>query len=373
MRRIFALLSAAALLAVLVAAASPAPVTAASGIVFDGSPGTNPPPATLGGHPMTPFDHDDRFDTTTTVPAPGAGSVGFSEYMGIDDVLPWQPWPVGYTGRIYATFSNSLVLTLPAATRAFYFDARSYDCYAPSDAYGSQLTVTATAQDGTTSGPTVMGTLDQCAPHYFGFYATGSNSVSTITIVTNTWRVWMRGLAIGEFGIYRAAGPSPFTPSITSFSPAAGRVGTIVTITGFNLDRNPKSVTFNNVPAAFKVTGPTTIVARVPSGRRPGGSACGRSSASPRPGPPSPSFGADGREVDRAVDRAVRRPGVSRIAGGDVVDTSWTPLCRPALVRPVSPGRPWVCSGRLGYGPATWPPGPRQASDGRRAARSREI
>ena len=63
--RLAAAVSAVALVATLL----PGPTAAAGPLFFDGSPGTNPPPATLGGYPMTPFGPDGLTAPTTTTPA----------------------------------------------------------------------------------------------------------------------------------------------------------------------------------------------------------------------------------------------------------------------------------------------------------------
>ena len=53
-------------------------------------------------------------------------------------------------------------------------------------------------------------------------------------------------------------------PALLSFSPASGRVGSLVTITGVNLAYT-RSVTIGGVAAAFSVRNPTTVVATVPA------------------------------------------------------------------------------------------------------------
>ncbi|WP_198539665.1 IPT/TIG domain-containing protein, partial [Chloracidobacterium thermophilum] len=55
------------------------------------------------------------------------------------------------------------------------------------------------------------------------------------------------------------------TPTLTSFSPASGPVGTAVTLTGTNF-LNVSSVTFGDLPARFTVTSPTQLTATVPVG-----------------------------------------------------------------------------------------------------------
>src|SRR5207244_3736115 len=58
-------------------------------------------------------------------------------------------------------------------------------------------------------------------------------------------------------------------PTITSFAPTSGPVGTSVTISGTNFT-GATTVTFNGVSASFTVTSATTIQATVPTGARTG-------------------------------------------------------------------------------------------------------
>jgi hypothetical protein len=69
------------------------------------------------------------------------------------------------------------------------------------------------------------------------------------------------------------AGAAPAPPTISSFSPTSGPVGTSVTINGTNFsgsDYTTNGVTFNNVFASFVVNSPTKITATVPSGATDG-------------------------------------------------------------------------------------------------------
>ncbi len=54
------------------------------------------------------------------------------------------------------------------------------------------------------------------------------------------------------------------TPTLVSFSPPSGPVGTVVTITGTGLTQTTK-VTFNKVSATFTVNSDTQITATVPA------------------------------------------------------------------------------------------------------------
>lgn len=66
-----------------------------------------------------------------------------------------------------------------------------------------------------------------------------------------------------------AASETAPAPTITSFSPPSGPVGTKVTITGTNLSGATK-VTFNGTAAIIKSDTATTIVVHVPTGATTG-------------------------------------------------------------------------------------------------------
>lgn len=183
-------------------AAAPAPA-----IHFDGSPGTDVPPSTLGPYTMTPFSPDNRslFASVTTIPAPN-GDVRLSpaaDHLRVGQ--GWLSWSNGYgtthgSGDVYAIFgTDQVVMTMPPDTGAVYF-------YTESNVFGPE-TFTATAQDGTTSGPVVV-TSDSGAPglgaKYFGFYGTGGALPQTITLTCTT--CGGAGFAVGEFG--DAVGPA---------------------------------------------------------------------------------------------------------------------------------------------------------------------
>jgi hypothetical protein len=165
-------------------------------IIFDGSPGTAAPPTTLGPYAMTAFGPDPQpVGATVTGVSDSAGMLGFSPALTHRRVgNGWATWSHGYTGDVYSTPSGGpITITLPAGTRAFYL-------YAEPNIF-NVFNVTATAQDGTTSGPVQV--QGNSGAQYFGFYATGSPNIATITVTgTDT-----TGLAVGEFGIAPAASP----------------------------------------------------------------------------------------------------------------------------------------------------------------------
>jgi hypothetical protein len=177
-----------AVLGVGVGAVAP-PASAVPVITFDGSPGTGPPPATLGPYTMTAFPLDARplGQVVTTVPSPLGGQVTFNVGLRHNRVgSGWATWSHGYTGDVYGpTPGTTLTMTLPPNTGAFYF-------YAEPNPFAT-FDVTATAQDGTTSGPIPVSGF--AGAKYFGFYGTGGATIASITVSSS------RDFAVGEFGI----------------------------------------------------------------------------------------------------------------------------------------------------------------------------
>nr|QNO56578.1 hypothetical protein DBGJEDGB_00010 [Methanosarcinales archaeon ANME-1 ERB7] len=162
---------------------------ASAGVVFDGSPGTAAPPATLGPYTMTQFPADPTSLGTvlSSIPSPLGGSLGF-----IGDVKHyrvgsgWATWSHGYTGDIYYTRgATSLTLTMPPDTGAFYF-------YAEPNPFATFL-ITATADDGTTSGPIAV--TGHSGAKYYGFYGTAGSNIVSIDVSSSV------DFAVGEFGI----------------------------------------------------------------------------------------------------------------------------------------------------------------------------
>ena len=147
---------------------------------------------------MTPFADDTRpvFDDVSSVPAPTGGVVGFSPDLNHREIgNGWATWSHGYTGDVYYTNgATSATMTLPAATKAFYFYAEPN----PFDVFE----ITATTNSGTTSGPIPVD--GDGGATYFGFYTTGLfETIATITVESTV------DFAIGEFGISASRCPPP--------------------------------------------------------------------------------------------------------------------------------------------------------------------
>ena len=159
----------------------------ANGIVFDGSPGTGAPPDTLGPYTMTRFDADPQPTGTYVggVVTPTNEVVAFSPALQHDLVgAGWTTWSNGYSGDVYWGSAN-VTITLPGGTPAFYF-------YAEPDPY-DVFTISATAQDGTSSG--AISVNGYHGAQYFGFYSKGTSRIASISVTGSV------DFAIGEFGI----------------------------------------------------------------------------------------------------------------------------------------------------------------------------
>jgi hypothetical protein len=177
-------------------------VRAASIVAVNG--GSGAPPTTLGGYTMTPFGTDSTNAlgsfTTTSIAAPSGGFITFDvaqrHFQGIN-------FGNGYSGDSYLspTGAENLTITLPTNTGAFYFDALPNQ--------QTILSVTATAQDGTTLIETLNGVSGSLAPGNFGFYGTGNSRISSIHITASS------ELLVGEFGI--AAGGAQAAPLPSTF------------------------------------------------------------------------------------------------------------------------------------------------------------
>ncbi|MFZ1256484.1 MAG: hypothetical protein WAR77_09015, partial [Saprospiraceae bacterium] len=164
-----------------------------AGIVFDGGLSTNAPPPVIGGFLMTPFPADTRalFNDETQVPVPArcVRNLEFSEAASHRVIQNgWATWSHGYLGDVYFVTSQTVTISLPSKTNAFY-------CYIESNDF-AVYTVEAAANDGTTSGPIpVSGNAGATG---FAFYTSGNCNLTSITITVGSGS---SGFAVGEFGI----------------------------------------------------------------------------------------------------------------------------------------------------------------------------
>ena len=168
------------------------PCAARAGI-FGEARGTAAPAATLGPYTMTPFPDDIRplGGDVISVNSPLDGTVDFSPIVMHFTIPTWPNWSHGYTGDVYWTkLAHSVELTLPEQTAAFYFYAQ------PKTDSGTVITATITASSNSTE--VSQNVESDGGASYFGFYADGTDTISSITITSST------DFAVGEFGIASA-------------------------------------------------------------------------------------------------------------------------------------------------------------------------
>ena len=148
--------------------------------------GTAAPPATLGGFSMTAFPQDNRTGSVTSVPSPLGGNVSFGTAVKVRQIgKGWATWSHNYQDSVYFNSSQSITLTLPPATGAFYL-------YAEPNPFEVH-TIIATANDGTQVVQQVNGNHGASG---YGFHTTGGSMIVSITVSSPTAE-----LAVGEFGI----------------------------------------------------------------------------------------------------------------------------------------------------------------------------
>jgi len=163
-------------------------------IIFDGTPEDGPPPATLGPWDMTPFPPDPTpvYTDVVEVASPLGGEVGFSIPLSHRVIGGgWCGWSHGYDGDVYYTMGQqSVMLTLPVGTAAFYFYAE------PNWGYYHEFQ--AITDDGTTGIVYISHGYDA---RYFGFYSLGGETIASIEITATA------DFALGEFGIAMIPAP----------------------------------------------------------------------------------------------------------------------------------------------------------------------
>jgi PASTA domain len=93
-----------------------------------------------------------------------------------------------------------MTFTLPPGTKAFYFYAQPVGGFG--DARPQPWPMSATAQDGTTSGTISVAELALGGAQYFGFYTDGSVDLTSIRVDSSI------DFFVGEFGIAVAIVPN---------------------------------------------------------------------------------------------------------------------------------------------------------------------
>ena len=168
-------------------------VAASAPIIFSPGPGLGPAPSTLGPYSMSAFTPS---GTATRELAEVSGPIGPVMFAPAMTFLNY-PFAGGAAGFLQ-TAQQTVTVTLPHGTGAFYLYA-GWGCTecggVPSNP--GPVTITAVAQDGTSSGAVAVEKFT--TPEYFGFYAECASSVNTVTLtVANA--SFKLPFVIGAFG-----------------------------------------------------------------------------------------------------------------------------------------------------------------------------
>src|SRR6266536_244639 len=176
--------------------------------------------------------------------------------------------PLGATsGPIKVTASGGTGSSLSSFTVTTSVPAPTIGSFSPpSGAAGTSVTITGTNFSG--SGfPTSAVTFNAVSASF----TVNSSTKITATVPSGATDGRIRVTTPGGTATSSTSFDvtSPPAPTISSFSPSSGPVGTSVTINGSNFV-NVSKVTFSNVSASFTVNSSTKITATVPSGATDG-------------------------------------------------------------------------------------------------------
>ena len=149
--------------------------------------GTAAPPGTLGGWTMSPIGADNSpvYSMVSSV-----GPITFDQAVSHDQIgNGWATWSHGFAGDVYDTASSlnptALTMKMGGSVSAVYFYTEPVNY--------SAFTFTAITDSGATLTSIVNGNSGATG---FGFYASGSDLISSITVSEGD----SDGFAIGEFG-----------------------------------------------------------------------------------------------------------------------------------------------------------------------------
>jgi len=180
----------------------------AAGVIIGDFLDTDAPPVLLGGYSMTGQFSVGAGSPVDSFTFAGGREVKLAPQLEVYQVGGgWTSWSHGYQGKalgrevdIWGTGGESILLTLPGNTLAFYL-------YVEPNFFGTfTFDITATNAGGSLSlaGVPILGESGAAG---FGFYTTDPleplNTISVTIVDPNAWV--SNGFAIGEFGIDQAA------------------------------------------------------------------------------------------------------------------------------------------------------------------------
>jgi hypothetical protein len=201
-------------------------------------------------------------------------------------VVPGDKWRLAATGNTLEVFRNGasqFTYTTDGSYATGDVGINAYSSTFTFDAWegGGTLPAPATVTDfAPTSGP--VGTSVQINGANFGGATSvafnGANASFSVASATVIQASVPSGATTGPISVTTPGGTAssagqftvtPSPPTVTSFAPTSGSVGTSVQIHGANFS-GASSVTFNGVSATFSVTSATVIHATVPAAATPG-------------------------------------------------------------------------------------------------------
>jgi len=186
-------------------------------VIIDVSAGYDAPPSVLGGYTMTPMARNLGNNGTSVSSASDLGlTVSFGHQVTQASIgSGWSSWSHGYTGTVWHTAlatvaekRDSVTLTLPTGTKAFYFYAT------PAEVTGA-FNMTLNTVDAPDGGPKTQLVHVSLGAHFFGVYTTGN---STLTSLILSRPNGSNGLAFGEFGIFNDGTAGGAVPEPTSMA-----------------------------------------------------------------------------------------------------------------------------------------------------------
>lgn len=183
----------------------------------------------------------------------------FTDFGGNDNSEPFMPLLLATTGTFYGTTATAG----SSDSGSFYSLAEGQTAFA--------AILGKSAKVGAMVGILGQGFSSSSVVKFGGVKATkvtpSGSTYLTATVptgaLTGTVSVTTGTTTLNGLGTFK------ITPTIKTFLPTSGSVGTMVTITGTGLTQATK-VTFNNVSASFTVNSDTQITATVPTGATSG-------------------------------------------------------------------------------------------------------
>jgi IPT/TIG domain len=204
-------------------------------------------------------------------------------------IVPGDKWRLTATGNTLEAFKNGVSQFTYTTDGSYPTGDVGIEAYTPAftftrweggDTAGGTVPPAPTITSFAPTSGTVGTSVTISGTNFTAATAVTFNTVSasfTVTSDTAIQATVPAGATTGPLSVTTPAGTATSTnnftvvsaPTITSFAPTSGTVGTSVTISGTNFT-GATAVTFNTVSASFTVTSDTAIQATVPAGATTG-------------------------------------------------------------------------------------------------------